>query len=157
MGLYDSIAGAADHAAGSIDESIGRQFDDTEGGGFADTTPEPGTGDDSAPETAYETFIATNPLLAPFTLATGGPFEQTESFDNILVDPLFQRPGELPFVDEEDSVDLPLGSLRNPLGDPDFEGSRAAGGRILWVLGGIVLLVIAVNAFASGLAEGLTS
>ncbi|QCC47442.1 hypothetical protein [Halobellus limi] len=37
---YDTVAGAADHAAGSVDESIGRQFDDETGGGFFDVAPE---------------------------------------------------------------------------------------------------------------------
>lgn len=37
MGVWSTLAGAADHAAGSFDESIGRQFDDEQGGGFADT------------------------------------------------------------------------------------------------------------------------
>ena len=32
------VAGPADHLAGSTDESVGRQFDDTPGGGFADVT-----------------------------------------------------------------------------------------------------------------------
>jgi len=35
-GLYDTVAGTADHLAGSIDESVGRQFDDEEGGGSVD-------------------------------------------------------------------------------------------------------------------------
>ncbi|WP_121822868.1 hypothetical protein [Halostella salina] len=33
---YDGVAGVGDHLAGSVDESIGRQFDDEEGGGFGD-------------------------------------------------------------------------------------------------------------------------
>jgi len=33
---YDGVAGAADHAAGSVDESVARQFDDEDGGGFGD-------------------------------------------------------------------------------------------------------------------------
>jgi hypothetical protein len=36
VGVWSGITGALDHAAGSTDEAIGRQFDDTEGGGFAD-------------------------------------------------------------------------------------------------------------------------
>jgi hypothetical protein len=36
MGLYDTVAGAADHLAGSTDEAVGRQFDGEKGGGFAD-------------------------------------------------------------------------------------------------------------------------
>jgi len=36
MGIYDSIAGAGGYLAGSVDESIARQFDDEPGGGFAD-------------------------------------------------------------------------------------------------------------------------
>lgn len=34
--VYDTVAGAADNAVGPVDESIGRQFDDEPGGGFAD-------------------------------------------------------------------------------------------------------------------------
>jgi hypothetical protein len=34
--VYSSVAGTADHLAGSTDESIARQFDDEEGGGFFD-------------------------------------------------------------------------------------------------------------------------
>jgi hypothetical protein len=33
-GAWDAVAGVGDHATGSVDESIGRQFDDTPGGGF---------------------------------------------------------------------------------------------------------------------------
>jgi hypothetical protein len=40
MGLlgdaYQTVAGVYDHMYGSVDESFGRQFDDQEGGGFAD-------------------------------------------------------------------------------------------------------------------------
>jgi hypothetical protein len=36
MGLYDDVAGVADHLAGSTDEAVGRQFDDERGSGFAD-------------------------------------------------------------------------------------------------------------------------
>jgi len=35
-GAYDAVAGAGDYAAGSVDESIGRQFDDKKGGGVVD-------------------------------------------------------------------------------------------------------------------------
>lgn len=38
-GLVDSITGALDHASGSVDEAIGRQFDSQSGGGIADTGP----------------------------------------------------------------------------------------------------------------------
>jgi hypothetical protein len=38
-GVVESVTGALDHAAGSVDESIGRQFDDEPGGGFADIGP----------------------------------------------------------------------------------------------------------------------
>jgi len=34
--VWSTIAGAGDWAAGSVDESIGRQFDSQPGGGFAD-------------------------------------------------------------------------------------------------------------------------
>lgn len=46
--VYDGVAGVADHAAGSVDESIGRQFDDQPGGGFADVT---NSGDRAAVDT----------------------------------------------------------------------------------------------------------
>ncbi|RDZ65879.1 hypothetical protein C5B90_05885 [Haloferax sp. Atlit-12N] len=36
MSILGSVAGGLDHLAGSVDESIGRQFDDEPGGGFAD-------------------------------------------------------------------------------------------------------------------------
>lgn len=36
MGVVGAVTGALDHAAGSVDESIARQFDDEPGGGFAD-------------------------------------------------------------------------------------------------------------------------
>ena len=38
MGLIEDATGALDHAAASFDESIGRQFDDEQGGGFGDET-----------------------------------------------------------------------------------------------------------------------
>lgn len=44
MGLYDDIAGAADHLAGSTDEAFARQFDDEEGGGIIEgISPEQAT------------------------------------------------------------------------------------------------------------------
>lgn len=36
MKLYDRLAGVGDHLAGNVDESVGRQFDEQEGGGFGD-------------------------------------------------------------------------------------------------------------------------
>jgi len=36
MGIVSSITGALDHASGSVDESVGRQFDDSPGGGTVD-------------------------------------------------------------------------------------------------------------------------
>lgn len=36
MGVWSGVAGALDHAAGSVDEAVGRQFDDTQGGGVSD-------------------------------------------------------------------------------------------------------------------------
>lgn len=38
MGLLDGIADTLDNAAGSVDESVSRQFDDEAGGGFGDET-----------------------------------------------------------------------------------------------------------------------
>lgn len=46
--LWNTVAGVYDHSWGSIDESVGRQFDDQPGGGFADVTE---TGETNDPET----------------------------------------------------------------------------------------------------------
>lgn len=57
MGMYDDVAGVADHAAGSVDESVGRQFDDEEGGGVADLAGKfvtPGQSDELAAEFGVE-------------------------------------------------------------------------------------------------------
>lgn len=65
-------------------------------------------------------------------LPGAGLFDET-------VDLVFQRPGELPWVDAEDSQDLPFGSLSNPWGDPDFD----RGGPKLWqlaLIAGVVAL-----------------
>lgn len=45
MGIWNTIAGAADHAAGSTDEAFGRQFDNQEGGGIADADTYTGIAD----------------------------------------------------------------------------------------------------------------
>ncbi|MDS0280631.1 hypothetical protein [Haloarcula onubensis] len=44
--VWGAVTGALDHAAGSVDESIGRQFDDEPGGGFADITETGESNDD---------------------------------------------------------------------------------------------------------------
>jgi hypothetical protein len=36
MGLWNDVAGVADHLAGSTDEAVARQFDNTPGGGASD-------------------------------------------------------------------------------------------------------------------------
>lgn len=48
MGLYDMVAGVGDHMAGSIDESVGRQFDNEQGGGIFDTDTYTGWADHAA-------------------------------------------------------------------------------------------------------------
>lgn len=40
MGVIGTVTGGLDHLAGSVDESIDRQFDDSQGGGFFDVAPE---------------------------------------------------------------------------------------------------------------------
>lgn len=35
-GWWSTVAGAFDHSTGSVDESVGRQFNETQGGGFVD-------------------------------------------------------------------------------------------------------------------------
>jgi len=49
--LWNQVAGVGDHLAGSTDESIGRQFDNTPGGGFADYNTYAGVGDHLAGST----------------------------------------------------------------------------------------------------------
>ncbi|WP_049907493.1 hypothetical protein [Haloferax elongans] len=48
MNVIDTVTGGLDHLAGSVDESIARQFDDEPGGGFADMGR---TGETNDPET----------------------------------------------------------------------------------------------------------
>lgn len=43
---YNKVAGVTDHLAGSTDEAVGRQFDDTKGGGFTDPDAYVGFGED---------------------------------------------------------------------------------------------------------------
>ncbi|WP_410765794.1 hypothetical protein [Haloferax sp. DFSO60] len=56
MSVFGSIAGGLDHLAGSVDESIGRQFDDEVGGGFADVG-RTGEGNDSETDTYHNRFL----------------------------------------------------------------------------------------------------
>ena len=51
MGAWDDLVDAADHAAGSTDEAVARQFDDQQGGGFADYDTWAGLADHSAGST----------------------------------------------------------------------------------------------------------
>lgn len=99
---------------------------------------------------------------------------------------VFERPGDFPWIEEgSDSADLPLGSIRDPLnldgGPPGPTGGAGEGGdtpttnfgqqfadaivqalgALPWgsIAGFIALLgavLIAINAFAGGLAEGVT-
>lgn len=52
-GIWDTVAGAGDWAAGGVDEAVGRQFDDEPGGGIVDAdtwvdNPMPGPIGDAA-------------------------------------------------------------------------------------------------------------
>jgi hypothetical protein len=92
MGLYDTVAGYADHATGSVDESIGRQFDDQEGGGLGDQ--------------AQDFLIVTDdPAQDDFTV-TGTP----RRFVDSILD--YDTAANGQYVD---SVDLPGPSFSNDL------------------------------------------
>jgi hypothetical protein len=99
---------------------------------------------------------------------------------------VFERPGDFPWIEEgSDSADLPLGSIRDPLnldggapgptdgageggdtpttnfGQQFADGLREAISALPWgsIAGFIALLgavLIAINAFAGGLGEGVT-
>ncbi|AUV82064.1 hypothetical protein C2R22_10730 [Salinigranum rubrum] len=60
---YGAVAGVADHATGSVDESIGRQFDDTPGGGFFEAGPN--TDDETESVAGFDPWgdSQSNPLL----------------------------------------------------------------------------------------------
>jgi hypothetical protein len=57
-GAYDTIAGAADFGAGSMDEAFHRQFDDEKGGGFRAGLGEEFQGDDKSFLTKGATGLA---------------------------------------------------------------------------------------------------
>jgi hypothetical protein len=161
--------------------------DDSGGGGLASTIGavlDPTRGAD--PTT--EAIIRANPLtIGPAALADlSGEVTNNQRDATIVESTLLERPGEWLFIEEgSDSVDLPGGSLRDPLnlnGGPEGPTGGAGSGdntpatnladqvataiqqvlaSIPWTVIGVGLviftaLMVAVNAFAGGLAEGVT-
>jgi hypothetical protein len=150
-GIWQRLTGAADEAGEVVDPTQG-----------ADPTT--------------ETYLRVNPITAGPTFLsdtadalTGGERDATS-----VESTLFERPGELPWIEPgSDTADLPLGSPRDPLnldgGPAGPTGGAGAGqdtpereallnipwGRILGGLAVVGVLLVAVNAFAGGLAEGL--
>lgn len=155
MGIYDTVAGAFDYAAGSTDEAVARQFDDVEGGGVSD-----------------ETFAVLDPTRAASAQteqdlrhpALAGPSPLT-----LLSDAMDRSAGVTPPQDREDDP------LRTPSGDGQwFSGDDPVtfttenivqpilpdAGLLLKVGAAVALLVstiVAVGAFAKGAGEGATS
>lgn len=112
--------------------------------------------------TALESVLRLNPYTGVPTAtadivgaATGNPPPQ-DTVQDEFTDFVFQRPEELG-LGEEDSQDIPLGTFKNPFGDPDKEGSQAQGKGIVVMLALVVGGLIFLNAFASGVGEGLAS
>lgn len=106
-------------------------------------------------------FVPTGPLIPTDIFDDGPAGDDTNPLDrdsvlDQLLDAGLQRPEEVG-LGSEDDVDLPFGSLRSPLGDPDFEGSRAFGGRIVILAVLAVVGFVFLQAFASGVGEGVVS
>jgi hypothetical protein len=133
------------------------------------------TGSDSSGDPSITRRIdqSLGAIVDPFGVLGGDNTTASGDVD-VVVDTAFENPGELPFVDSEDSVDLPLGAPRDPLnldgGPPGPEGGAGSGNNtpandflagIPWnrlaFLGALFVgFIVAVNAFAGGLAQGVT-
>lgn len=104
-GTYDVVAGVGDYAAGSLDESIGRQFDDEPGGGFGDYAvggtadavfedPDegmafwfPGYAGESDDDTAGDSIDLWGPTFSEGANAAGGYVAETASNASKAVTP----------------------------------------------------------------------
>jgi len=144
MGIYDTVAGVADYAAGSVDESIGRQFDDQPGGGFADLTETGETNEDG--------------------LAGGG--EDAEYHNRYLqgegvrtaYDTIFDYEGTL--NDEDDTADV-FGPTVGGTADAvvDVEGEETSGEERkakLWLYGLAVLIILYLSQPLLEIIAGVT-
>jgi hypothetical protein len=120
---YDTIAGAADHAAGSTDEAFARQFDDDEGGGYSDFF----TGDDRS----------------DFVLQPG-------TVERSVYDTLFDYSGEwggegdtgdLPGPSIDFDQDTPFVAWRNPDGAQNDPTNPENWGGKVWVIVAAILVL----------------
>lgn len=120
MSLYDRVAGVADNAAGSIDESIGRQFDDTEGGGLID---------------GFQSFnrAGTSQSTRDLAEATKGDVGPNNQFDNTAIDNQFDDTPGGGVADTATDTVLNIG--------PDWLDEAATIGVVVLIVG--VLLYLA--------------
>lgn len=130
--VYDGVAGVADHAAGSVDESIGRQFDDSPGGGFADITE---SGDRASVDSDGDGFVDTY----------NNRYLQGDGA-RLLYDTLFEYDGTL--NGESDSADVfgpglwgSEGSIGDVAVDVDGEEHSPAETKTTWMLYAVVAAV----------------
>jgi hypothetical protein len=162
---YDTVAGAADHAAGSVDEAVGRTFDSKPGGGVVDGAVETG-------EAVYSATAGAADFAAGSTdEAVGRTFDDkpgggvVDGTEDAVLDILFERP-----EGTHDSFDLPLGSLNEALAgksddSPNNTASNedALAGVASRALFGVPVWALAVGAFAvwftsaSGALQGVLS
>lgn len=124
----DDIAGAADHAAGSVDESIGRHFDDEEGGGFVEF------------ETNPDTWL--QPIRDGFSYVFENPNELVDGFEDTH---------DLPGGSPRDPLNLDGGP-------PGPEGGAGPGLNLdnIGATGGVVVLLLLLW-LAPSIVEGLAS
>jgi hypothetical protein len=117
MGLYDDVAGALDHAAGSTDEATHRALEGASDGDPGEVVKHATghfvvAGDDTG---RAETL--TEGLFSP-----GEQYTATGSF-RTAVDTVFENPED--FTNQEDSVDLPgpsVGDAADTAANPDDWG-----------------------------------
>jgi hypothetical protein len=110
MGLYDTVAGAADHLAGSTDEAFARSFDNQQGGGMYDGLAET---TDHLAGTTDEAFARS------FDNQQGGGL--WDGFKDGLGDLAMERPAS---HEGTDSWDLPGPNFDETVG---IEGYRPGG------------------------------
>lgn len=151
MGIYDDVAGALDHAAGSTDEAVGRAVDGAQEG-------DPG---EVAKHATGHFIIAGDDTGRAETLTEGifSPGEQytaTGTF-RTLVDTAFENPE--PFTNQEDSVDLPgpsVGEAADAAGDaadPDNWGTQIKLLAFAIVAVGVLYLIRPFVSLAAGVSS----
>lgn len=132
-GLIEDVTGTLDDAAGSTDESVSRQFDDTQGGGFLDPEGEPGDG------------VSDDPSMRDDAADVAGESIRSSFAD--LLSP-FAQPATQPRPGENDAPDS--GSDWDPYGGvPEFNPDDLTPAWLEWVMNhqeevliGLVILVV---------------